>query len=187
MTRGEATATLEKRDETASARQNGVAEETGAPTVAAADAPDGNEQTGSPRKPVLPTGEAAQVLGQIVALLSQSAAHRHVFLSDLEWLLMPPLALRQFSVFRHNDVPVGYVSWAFLSDETEARLKSGTRPRLQPGEWKGGDNLWIVDIVAPLGGADKMLAELKEKLFRDRPFKTLAPAPDGNGQMTVEW
>jgi cytolysin-activating lysine-acyltransferase len=37
--------------------------------------------------------------------------------------------------------------------------------RLQ--DWKCGDKLWIVEMIAPFGGIDEMLKELKAKVFRD--------------------
>ena len=41
-------------------------------------------------------------LGQIVALMMQSPAHEHMFLSDMKWLVAPAVALRQFRIFRTN-------------------------------------------------------------------------------------
>lgn len=63
----------------------------------------------------------ASVLGEITWLMSQSPAHRQMFISDLEWLIMPPLLLGQFRLF-HAPVPgAGAVAtWA-----TEAPARSG--------------------------------------------------------------
>ena len=45
----------------------------------------------------------AQVLGEIVWLLSQSPAHRQLFISDLEWFCMPAILLEQFRMFHGAD------------------------------------------------------------------------------------
>ena len=59
--------------------------------------------------------------------------------------------------------------------------------RMRPDEWKSGDRLWLIDLVAPFGGAEKVLAELRERVFEGRSIKTLQVAPDGKGTAVVEW
>ncbi len=58
--------------------------------------------------------------------MMQSRAHRHLFVGDMEWLLVPPIAHRQFRLWRRANMPPkrpgAYASWAMLSDEVEARL-----------------------------------------------------------------
>lgn len=74
----------------------------------------------------------AAALGEIVSLLVQSPAHRHLFLVDLEWLVVPPVMLRQFPLFRQGPRPIAYASWAMVNEEVEKRLVSG-QPRLANG------------------------------------------------------
>lgn len=118
--------------------------------------------------------------------MTQSPTHKHLFLADLEWLVLPPVMLRQFRVFRRNKLPFGFASWAHLNEEAAARLRSGAR-RLKPGDWKSGAELWLVDLVAPFGGREAIVAELRDKVFQGKRVKTLAPAPDGKGTAVVEW
>jgi cytolysin-activating lysine-acyltransferase len=54
--------------------------------------------------------------------------------------------------------------------EVEARLVAGNA-RLRPQDWKCGDRPWIVEAVAPFGGTDEMLADLKAKVFPDREVR----------------
>ncbi len=64
------------------------------------------------------------VLGTVAYLMMRSPMHRYVFVGDWEWLIMPPVLLRQFRVFRDKDNrPVGFVSWA----EKETILCMATR------------------------------------------------------------
>ncbi len=126
------------------------------------------------------------VLAHVVGLMLQSPAHKHLFLADLEWLVMPPLMLRQSRLFRKDGAPVGYATWAYLSDEAEDRFKNGAR-RMRPDDWKSGENLWLIDLVAPFGGGEAMTKDLKEKVFEGKSIKTLQPAPDGEGIAVVEW
>lgn len=110
---------------------------------------------------------------------------------EIDWLVLPPVQLRQFRIWRRDNQPIGYASWAYLSDESAARFAdgaSGTKlRRIAPGEWKSGGQLWLVDVVSPFGGADGMVRELREKVFAGQKVKTLQNAPDGSGVAVVEW
>lgn len=68
------------------------------------------------------TPDLSAILGQAAWVMMRSPPHRHLFVGDLEWLLLPPIAHRQFRLWRRNNMPVAYASWALLSDEVEARL-----------------------------------------------------------------
>lgn len=121
-----------------------------------------------------PTGAArtvSAVLGELVWLLTQSAQHKQAFfLGDLEWMAMPPILLQQFRMFYAKDRPLGAILWAYVNDEVEQRLLSGNA-RMRPQDWKCGDKLWIVEVVAPFGGTDEMLKDLKAKVFPEREMR----------------
>jgi len=150
------------------------------PTATAA-APNGGEQAASPQgvgetafSEPTPGGQktVANMMGEIVWLLTQSQAHKNFFLSDLEWLVMTPLMLQQFRVFYADDRPVGVALWAHVNEDVEKRLMAGNA-RLAPNDWKSGDRLWLVDLVAPFGGHDAMLQDLKSQVFQTQVFKYL--------------
>jgi cytolysin-activating lysine-acyltransferase len=98
--------------------------------------------------------------------MASSGPHRHVFAGDFEWLVIPALANRQFRLFRRDNVPLAYVSWAFLSEETEERFKRG-EVKLAPKEWTAGDRVWIVDLVTPYGAELQILKDLDDSVFVD--------------------
>ena len=75
--------------------------------------------------------------------------------------------------------PFAFASWAFLNEEAEQRLFTGQR-RLGPGDWKAGDRLWLVDLVAPFGGAEEILNDLKNKAFPDRELNNYRLMPVGS-------
>jgi cytolysin-activating lysine-acyltransferase len=103
----------------------------------------------------------AGALGEAVHLLTQSPAHKHLFLTDLDWAVIPALMLGQFRLFRSGGRVVGLALWASVSDEVDDRLKAGVS-RLAPLDWKSGETLWLIDLVAPFGGAERMLKDLAE-------------------------
>jgi cytolysin-activating lysine-acyltransferase len=113
----------------------------------------------------------SQVLGEIVWLFTQCPVHKTLFISDLEWSVMPALLFEQFRIFYGNGQPAGLVLWASVSDETDARLSADVPIRLRPDEWKSGNNLWLVEMVAPFGGQDEMLADCAIVVFGGKPFK----------------
>jgi len=122
-----------------------------------------------------PVGQAPNPLASAIALMTASAPHRHLFIADLEWALLPPIALRQCRVFvRGGRPPVGFASWAFVSDEVEARLKAG-QTKLKPAEWKSGDRCWIVDLIAPFGGAAGFVRMLTEGVLKAHTVSLSAP------------
>jgi cytolysin-activating lysine-acyltransferase len=117
-------------------------------------------QDTSSQKPQSVDHTVADVFGQITWLMTQSKDHKGFLLSDLEWLVMPAIMLKQFRIFYQEGQPVGAALWALVSDEVEARLKAGPK-RLQLQDWQSGDTMFLVELVAPFGGQDEMLESIK--------------------------
>jgi cytolysin-activating lysine-acyltransferase len=120
----------------------------------------------------------SEVLGEITWLMSQSSRHKQFFISDLEWLVMTPVLLKQFRLFYDKDKPIGVVFWATVNEEVEERLKKGTN-RLRPQDWKSGDLLWVVEVIAPFGGAEDMVRDLQTNVFVGRSIKFVASTASG--------
>ena len=97
---------------------------------------------------------------------------------------MVPVMLQQFRLFYDKDKPIGVALWAKVNEETEDRLKAGNA-RLRPQDWKSGDRLWIVEIIAPFGGHEEMLKDFKEKLFPGTPVHYLSRSAEGEVVKTV--
>lgn len=117
----------------------------------------------------------SHMLGEIVWLLSQSQAHRHFSIGDLDWMVAPAIANSQYRVFRAGKKPIGVALWASVSDEAHTRLTSGTG-RLRPDEWKSGPHIWLIEVISPFSNSENKLTEamfndlvkgpLKGKIFR---------------------
>ena len=153
--------------------------ETGKPATPKAS--QAGESSGAGTKPV-PT--VSDIFGQVTWLMTQSKGHRNFFISDLEWMAMPPLLLRQFRIFPGKDQPLGVALWARLSDEVVARMESGGN-RLAPGEWNSGDNLWLVELIAPFGHQDKMLEDLQNTVFAGKTVRMHATNKEGQRQVVT--
>lgn len=75
--------------------------------------------------------------------------------------IFPAIALNQIQFyFNDNGAVVGYVVWAFLTPEVADRLSRCHDERLHISEWNEGEELWILDIVAPRGHFWKIKSEL---------------------------
>lgn len=133
-------------------------------------------QPGQPDRTVAPT--VSHILGEMTWLLTQSPLHRHLAIGDLEWLIMPALMHRQFYVFRDGDKPIGLALWASCNKDAEAKLDKGMlepENRLTPQEWKSGEALWLVDLIAPFADAQNrhreiMIADLISGPLKSREF-----------------
>jgi cytolysin-activating lysine-acyltransferase len=119
-------------------------------------------------------------MGPILLLYMQSPHRRYNFVADLEWLLMPPLIRGQCKLYMKQNYPISFASWAFMSKEAEKRLL-GNGGRLRPGDWQSGDRLWIIDLVAPYGGVEDMLRDLRRNEFPDRTIRLVVPDPATGG------
>ena len=120
----------------------------------------------------------AQVLGEIVWLMSQSPVHKQLFVGDLEWFCMPAILLEQFRVFNGPNSPAAVALWAAVSEETEARLIGGAH-KLRADEWRGGDRKWLIELIAPFGAQDEILADLSRSIFAGESFRFHHTTPEG--------
>ena len=143
------------------------------PIVSQNQQPDQTEQSAPPPKTI------SNILGEITWLMTRSMNHRYFFISDLEWMILQPVSLGQFRMFQGEKFPVGAAFWAFVNEEIEERLRKGIT-KMTPADWKSGESLWLIDLIAPFGNVEKMLADLTENVFPDRPFKYLQRNEEGN-------
>ena len=118
-----------------------------------------------------------EILGQITRLMMASPKHCHMFLSDMELQVIPPLRLGQCRVLRREDgQPLAYAAWARVSDDVHARLESGNH-RLKPQDWNSGPHPWLIDIAAPPQALPMVLAELEKNVFKGETVRTLIEKP----------
>lgn len=125
-----------------------------------------------------PPKTVSQMLGEIVWLMSQSPIHKQLFIGDLEWFAMPAVLLEQFRVFYGPNAPAAVAFWARVSEETERRLENGAE-KIRPDEWANGDRPWLIELVAPFGAQDEILADLSESVFAGKPFRFHTTGSDG--------
>jgi len=124
-------------------------------------------------------------VGHATWLMTHSRIHRHLFLTDLDWLVIPAVSLGQYKLWTQDGRPHGFASWALLGEDAEARIRDGIR-RILPTDWQSGETLWLMDFLAPFGGQQELLQELKQNVLGGRLLKSLQPGPDGR-LAVMEW
>ena len=130
-------------------------------------------------KPNPPAPTVSHLFGEITWLLTQSPLHRHLKLADLEWLVMPALLSRQLYIFRDGDNTIGVALWGKLSAEAEKKLDKPLmegKSRLAPEDWTSGENIWLIDLVAPFANEQNkqreiMMADLLAGPLKGQAFK----------------
>jgi cytolysin-activating lysine-acyltransferase len=130
--------------------------------------------------------QIAAAFGELVTLLMRSPADKHHSLSDLEWLIVPALAHRQYALAEAQSKetgaisPVGGVLWAFVSEEVDKRLSDLSAPvRLKPNEWRSGDIPWLVLATGDTRILAGLIQQLTKTVFKDRQPKMRARGADG--------
>lgn len=139
---------------------------------------EGNPGTTGEAAPSQAAASLDAVLGHVVWLMLKMPIYRHVFLSDLEWMVLPPIVLNQYRLFRAGNRVVAFAAWGSLSEAAEARLQEAN-PRLAPADWKSGDRLWLVNLFAPFGHQEVALNELRDTALAERSFKMHRRGSDG--------
>ena len=135
------------------------------------------DKKASAGEPAPPT--VSHLLGEMTWLLTQSPLHRALSIGDLEWLVMPALLNQQFYLFRDGQQPVGLAMWAKCPPEAVAKLDRGMiepENRLTLEEWTSGDQVWLVDLIAPFANAENrhrevMIADLISKPLKGIEFR----------------
>lgn len=119
-------------------------------------------------------------MGPVVMLYMQSSHRKFHFISDIEWLLLPALINDQCKLYMKKEYPISFVSWAYLDEAAEKRmLQNGGK--LRPEDWKSGDRVWLIDIVAPFGGIKNILQDIQKNEFPDKTIRIAAPDPKTGG------
>jgi len=125
---------------------------------------------------------------QIVSLMIQSPLYRHFAISDLEWLILPPLATGTFALAEVKTnpekprLPGAAVIWASVSADVDSRLsKNLSAPiRLRPDEWRSGNQVWIIAIAGDPRVVNSVLKQLNNSTLKGQNVKIRTTDKDGN-------
>ena len=122
------------------------------------------------------------ILGPAMWLYARDDLKKYTFVAEQDWLLMPPIILDQCKLYMREDIPWAFATWAFVSDEVDARLRTAI-PKIAPHEWKSGTHPWLIDMVAPFGDRDSLIDEARATAFNGQPMSALLAQRDGTVQL----
>ncbi|MBA3593855.1 MAG: toxin-activating lysine-acyltransferase [Pseudomonadota bacterium] len=71
---------------------------------------------------------------------------------------------------------LAFASWARFSDATAQRYRLPPH-QLMTTDWASGDQIWLIDVFTPFGGAQDVLKDLRDKIFAGQTVYQLVPVP----------
>jgi len=102
------------------------------------------------RSTTVPTSEEfTKTLGQITWLMTLSKGHRDMKVNQIEPRILAPLMMKQVRVFTKGTQPLAAITWAYVSDEVEAKIAARSSD-LTLEDWRSGKKVVIVDCISPL-------------------------------------
>ena len=124
---------------------------------------------------------------RIVSIMMRSPQYKHLALTDLEWLVVPPLLLGQFAILDGKidgaplPVPVAVALWANVSAEVDQRLSTDLAApmRLRPDEWRSGETVWLIEVIGDPKAVPHLMAQLREKVMAGKQIKMRVIGVDG--------
>ena len=131
-----------------------------------------------------------QAFGAVVAVCCQSKSHRRRTLEQIAEVVTPAVLSGQFSLAEATNkkdglvTPVAAVLWASVSQAVDRRL-SGGASKLQAGEWKSGNIVWIIDAAGDSRTVNAMVKTLREKTWKGRLVKARARNESGKSSMRI--
>jgi cytolysin-activating lysine-acyltransferase len=94
-------------------------------------------------------------------------------LFQLAALVTTPITLDQFRIYRNAKGPVGFVSWAWMSDEASDDYANDRR-LLAPEDISSGSNLWVIELIAPFGHMRSIARDLRENVFAGKVGRSMS-------------
>lgn len=114
------------------------------------------------------------MLEQVLHLMHLSPHHRAYTVDTVLRCIAPPIHLDQHIGVERNGQLVAWASWAWLTQGKADAFLAGEY-KIQPGDWRSGDTLVIMDFIAPNGDARALHRTLRN-LFATLPTDILPGA-----------
>jgi len=105
----------------------------------------------------------SEALGKIVWLMGHSRQHHVYRVQDCFRVMIPAIASKNFRIWEGKKHPLGFMTWAWLNEENHQKYLKGQKI-IESHDFKGGDNLWLIDIVCPFGDVRSLMSEGRKHL-----------------------
>ena len=104
-------------------------------------------------------------LADVLALMVWSDVHCRYTVTDIAELILPPLRQGQFATIETDEGLQALATWAFLNPETSQTFSAGNGS-ITADDWRSGDQVWLMDVIAPFGHASKIVRKVQGELCR---------------------
>lgn len=135
------------------------------------------------------SADHARQVGTAAMLMLQCKQYPRFPVACLAAWIQPAVLLRQMKLFfDFKGRPIGYMTWAFLAPDVEARWVNDPKVMLHFSEWNEGERLWIMDFVAPSGFARPIARHAMESMFPGHDeARSLRRRADGTVRSVSVW
>jgi cytolysin-activating lysine-acyltransferase len=106
----------------------------------------------------------------MASLCVYSDIHKSWTAHDLMRLFMTPILLNQYRIFYRDRRPVGFMTWALFGEDAVRAYVDRYR-KLQPMDFHSGDQVWVIDFVAPFGGTQGFVREMRKQISERYPVQ----------------
>lgn len=116
-------------------------------------------------EPSSDTEGLARSLGYAGLLMSRNPSHFALPIRYINDTIFFAIANRKIHFFfNHDGEVVGYIAWAFISDDIEEKIIKSGRFNLHLSEWDEGTSLWVVDLLAPYGHVKNVISWFRKSV-----------------------
>lgn len=130
-------------------------------------------------KPASCEGAAILALGSVARVLLETP-RRQLSLGAIAVQVLPAIQLAQIAFcFDGRGRPVGYATWAFVTERVAMELEVDPARVLHVSEWNEGSILWVMDFVAPMGHASELARVVRNRLPTAHLFRGARRSADG--------
>jgi cytolysin-activating lysine-acyltransferase len=142
----------------------------------------------SPEPLATPLMEFLGKIGIVASVMGASRKYRTYPVACIALWLEPAIRHEQIYFF-HNEsgIPIGYMTWAWLAQDTEQRLISDPDVLLHISEWNEGDRLWVLDFVLIGGGIRACLREASRLFAHCSHARSARRSDDGIVRRVTTW
>ncbi len=132
--------------------------------------------------------EHLECMGAVSVLMTRSPTYCQYPVACLSEWIEPAIVLSQIKLFRDAaGILVGYMTWAFLAEDTEDRFVHDPQVLLHLSEWNEGTNLWIMDFVCVNGEVRSLVREAFSMFPAFTTAKSVRRREDGSVRNVVTW
>jgi len=134
------------------------------------------------------SSEFLEQVGLAATVMGRSPQYCQYPIACIQLWLEPAIRHNQIKFFRNESgVAVGYITWAWLAEDTECRLLHDPSVLLHISEWNEGDRLWILDFVLISGDIRARLRDAAALFEREQSAKSLRRRDDGTVRKVTTW